>query len=745
MPTLNIPVRATGLEKFKQDMTDTSSHVSAATRVIAAQVIKMNAEFLASQGAAGVATLAFGRVLGVLGPIALGITAVTDTFKLMAYAVDLAKTKITEFNTVAEKANASGFSTDFFQRITKSGASATLSIDDATAALNRFNGATADKLGGSDLQQRIDESTKAGNFSGNSGIASLASATTTEQKFRAVVSLIDQAMQKGERLAALDIAGKAFGPAVESALRANGAALDQMLQRADAMNKAEIISPDDIGRAIELKERMDAAQKTLAEKWKPIQEDLAQLGMNYHASWVSITEDLAAAVGYATDLYKALHQVPDWFANRIGNASIWKSITDATTTPEGRAASEAALGISSDPADIASVGRNEKLAAALRNHANVTRAMQESTGISTAVRGDSSKATKKEADETADAFDRASESLAKHVARMQADAAAVGLGAGALGQLRAESVLTQAAQQAGLPTTDALVAKIQALAKAAGEASEKLAKARVDSSISFGRQTALLDPQDVAIARQLEPMFGNNVPAALARSQAAALRFNNALASVGQTASGALTTGLTDILDGTKSVGAAFGDMSKIIIRAIEEAIVKLLIVGPLMRSLSGALGFSDGGLVGSIAKPGDGAFIGPVLKADGGLITGPGTGTSDSIPARLSDGEFVVNARATAQNRALLEAINSGHLRGFAAGGLASDLPSPSATPMIGGNQTTIAPSIAVTVQGNPGASSADHTAMGETIAKALEGQVRSIIASEIRTQSRPGGVLRR
>ena len=32
---------------------------------------------------------------------------------------------------------------------------------------------------------------------------------------------------------------------------------------------------------------------------------------------------------------------------------------------------------------------------------------------------------------------------------------------------------------------------------------------------------------------------------------------------------------------------------------------------------------------------------------ARGGLVTGPGTGTSDSIPARLSNGEAVMTARA--------------------------------------------------------------------------------------------------
>lgn len=46
--------------------------------------------------------------------------------------------------------------------------------------------------------------------------------------------------------------------------------------------------------------------------------------------------------------------------------------------------------------------------------------------------------------------------------------------------------------------------------------------------------------------------------------------------------------------------------------------------------------------------------------KADGGYITGPGTGTSDSIPVWLSNGEYVVNAAATARNRPLLEHINA-------------------------------------------------------------------------------------
>lgn len=50
-----------------------------------------------------------------------------------------------------------------------------------------------------------------------------------------------------------------------------------------------------------------------------------------------------------------------------------------------------------------------------------------------------------------------------------------------------------------------------------------------------------------------------------------------------------------------------------------------------------------------------------PRAYADGGAIRGPGTGTSDSILARLSNGEFVINARsANAIGPALLHWLNS-------------------------------------------------------------------------------------
>jgi len=73
-----------------------------------------------------------------------------------------------------------------------------------------------------------------------------------------------------------------------------------------------------------------------------------------------------------------------------------------------------------------------------------------------------------------------------------------------------------------------------------------------------------------------------------------------------------------------------------------------------------------------SVTSGGGGLFS--YFLADGGPIVGAGTATSDSIPAMLSNGEYVLNAKAVRRvGRPLLDAINYGHTRHFASGGLAS------------------------------------------------------------------------
>nr|WP_249172989.1 phage tail tape measure protein [Burkholderia vietnamiensis] len=123
---------------------------------------------------------------------------------------------------------------------------------------------------------------------------------------------------------------------------------------------------------------------------------------------------------------------------------------------------------------------------------------------------------------------------------------------------------------------------------------------------------------------------------------------------------------------------------------------------------------------------------------ADGGYITGPGSGTSDSIMARLSNGEFVVNAAATSKYRGLLEAINSKQpvaaAPRFATGGYVG-----SSTPVSGSssNGMTVNIDARTTVEG--GSSQGGSTGSAAELQKRITQAIRAVIQDE----RRQGGVL--
>lgn len=113
--------------------------------------------------------------------------------------------------------------------------------------------------------------------------------------------------------------------------------------------------------------------------------------------------------------------------------------------------------------------------------------------------------------------------------------------------------------------------------------------------------------------------------------------------------------GLVGILSGTESVAGAFRKMASSIVADLIRIIAQKAILTSLGGSLFG-IPLAEGG---------------PVLKrAGGGPVFGAGGPRDDRIPAMLSNGEYIVNAAAYAQNPGLVEAINAGRLPRFADGG---------------------------------------------------------------------------
>ena len=199
-------------------------------------------------------------------------------------------------------------------------------------------------------------------------------------------------------------------------------------------------------------------------------------------------------------------------------------------------------------------------------------------------------------------------------------------------------------------------------------------------------------------------------------------------------ASGTLKGFVSDLRNGQNAGEAFAGVLSKIADKLIDMSINSLFENAfPTSGGKSGAGGGGIGGIFASVGK-----LLG---FASGGHVSGPGTGTSDSIPARLSDGEFVVNARATSQNRALLEAVNRGGVPAFARGGPVGG------NSYIGGASTqTVAYNSTINV--TSGASSGNpqmDKQNAEMTADAIQRAVKVEIAEMMQEQSRPGGSISR
>jgi tape measure domain-containing protein len=140
------------------------------------------------------------------------------------------------------------------------------------------------------------------------------------------------------------------------------------------------------------------------------------------------------------------------------------------------------------------------------------------------------------------------------------------------------------------------------------------------------------------------------------------------------------------------SIADAFRDSGQEIVEAVNEIIdlitapfevfftwigTKFSEIGKSIRdAFSGLGGISDSGPKKPSVDllPVEERFLNetrPKLKAAGGFISGPGTATSDSIPAMLSNGEYVVKGAAVDKYGInFLDKVNQGMLPKFATGG---------------------------------------------------------------------------
>lgn len=129
----------------------------------------------------------------------------------------------------------------------------------------------------------------------------------------------------------------------------------------------------------------------------------------------------------------------------------------------------------------------------------------------------------------------------------------------------------------------------------------------------------------------------------------------------------ATATAFEAVIMRTKKVSDAFADMAKAILASLAKIAANRLassIATGLFSIFGGGTntataGISSGYYTGTLGSTS--SWSTAFSHANGGQITGPGTGTSDSIPSMLSNGEFVIRAASVSKiGKNALEYINN-------------------------------------------------------------------------------------
>ncbi|HHW2025288.1 TPA: phage tail tape measure C-terminal domain-containing protein [Pseudomonas aeruginosa] len=264
-----------------------------------------------------------------------------------------------------------------------------------------------------------------------------------------------------------------------------------------------------------------------------------------------------------------------------------------------------------------------------------------------------------------------------------AQAAAVGMGG-------KEAERYQQRLQLEQQTNDRVLQLRTELAQATTEKQRQELQAQIDLTNEYlPQQVAAMEAgwaqMDAAMANPI-----NGWTAAVQNFGAQATNVAGQTQSIWTNAFDTMTNGVTDQFMSLDLSLRSIGDLSKEVLRNVLAGFVKMGVQMAANAVLSSTIqaaqttqaaasgaaiasAYAPAAATASIASFGGAAVAGLAAMtaaipqmlslvgfANGGYVTGPGTGRSDSIPAMLSNGEFVVNAEATRRNRSLLEAINS-------------------------------------------------------------------------------------
>lgn len=189
------------------------------------------------------------------------------------------------------------------------------------------------------------------------------------------------------------------------------------------------------------------------------------------------------------------------------------------------------------------------------------------------------------------------------IAQLELEAKTAGQTSDAVLKLKLQQEAEAAAKKAHVPINQA---ELDIMKEKLAAADRLKTVNDINANIEFQGKTALLSPEDLKIAQELRPIFKNDIPAALNSSQAAAIRFNDTLKNIGDSArqyAAQFATDFVGALRSGKSTMEALGDAATNLSNTLTSAAFKDLFQGNFVQAGIEGVGAIITGIFGANEK----------------------------------------------------------------------------------------------------------------------------------------------
>lgn len=597
---------------------------------------------------------------------AIGLAAtgagILAAYTLVSSSISQANAQLDRFIKLGVESGRSGVGVEFFQRFSEAAEKAKLSTSEVEAALRKAGQVVTPKFEQEDPVKKqlnnVFETGYTGSYQ-SQGLADYNKASTNEGRIRAAVTAMQELRDLGLQVAAIDIAEKLFPEAIVERIRSGQLTFDAIATALDR-KRDDLVKQEDVDRATEFRDRLDAAYKAIDDFFH-VSVALEGTGRQVLDIWLGIAEGVAKATTNAGNFYTKIQEMQGPLADYLKTVGL----------------------IIGGTAKIFAEGFNDQIAG--------------SRTIYDKPIGPERPGAPENAIKDPPAPPR-------RPLNFFTEEPKTGGGRSAKPAAPSESLDAVETYVNGLTrTTAALRAEVEAIGKSNAE---KLVSVNLAKAQELATQNGLtLSAQQIATIKE------TSAATAQYRDKIEEVRDQHEnLRSIGSSVLGGL---VSDARNGVSAMQALTNAVGRLFDRLADQS------VNSLVDSLFGKSGSTSGGVLSGLFSGGKGIDTGmglPWLKfAEGGRISGPGSGTSDDILARVSNGEFVVKADATRTYLPLLEAMNSGKLPAFAVGGLVGAIPMPRpVVPSSGGGRSEPG-GLSVTINEAPGGDKASGR-MGRT-----------------------------